>query len=669
MASNDPWIGKVLGNCRLEKLLGEGSMGCVYRAHHEVWNIPVAVKILHPACLAGKSGKRNLKRFEREAKYAGILEHPHIVKIFESGEKDGIFYLVMEFLSGRSLLDIILEQGSLPVERVLQIAQAASLALKTFHDKHIVHRDIKPSNIIITDDGTLKLTDFGLACLINGNSSISQTGQIIGTIYYMSPEQARGNPQIDHRADFYSLGATLFQALTGKLPYVGRTPIEVLQQHISAPVPSLKPYLPNIHPQVEALIQKLMQKKTQSRFQNDDEVLAHIALCQKALAKPDSSSSLPLRTARWQYLLLPQWSLSIIFILLLGFILTTIAFSNRKDAAGTSNLAARIPEIASANLSPISSTSRVPISDSIAKVLLPTESVHTPVTPEDIPFAASDTRGWFGEKIPEGLRRAARPGEYIWEKDGGVMVYVPEGEFWMGDGRGKFDERPLRKVYLDAYYIDKYELRWEQYAEFCKITGHTPPPPPEEGVLSSHPVVNVSWEDTKMYAAWVKKRLPTEAEWEKAARGGFKIPDWEKESAPLPFVPNPYPRRSYPWGEELPHTHQHFYCNYVAHDHWQRRGEDGYLYTAPVGSFVQGASPYQCVDMAGNVWEWCEDNYHEKAYEVGVTKNPLYQSSGTTAHVLRGGSWFNFAESCRTTRRSSAPRNARLPWVGIRLAW
>jgi formylglycine-generating enzyme required for sulfatase activity len=228
---------------------------------------------------------------------------------------------------------------------------------------------------------------------------------------------------------------------------------------------------------------------------------------------------------------------------------------------------------------------------------------------------------------------------------------------------------PVRKIQLSSYYIDRYELTWRQYARFCSETGHPLPPRPQYPVDENHPVVNVSWQDARKYAEWAGRRLPTEAEWEKAARGGFKIPAWEPAHAPIASAANAYPRRSYPWGEEAPCGVEHFRCNYVAYDHWQRRGEDGYAYTAPVGSFGIGDSPYGCADMAGNVWEWCMDSYREDFYLAGPSRDPVCEDfANRPLRVVRGGSWFNFAESCRTTKRYKAAYDDRLPWIGIRLA-
>ena len=278
-----------------------------------------------------------------------------------------------------------------------------------------------------------------------------------------------------------------------------------------------------------------------------------------------------------------------------------------------------------------------------------------------------DHAGWYGEKMPEGMKIGQQPGEYIWQKDNSIMVHIPAEHFWMGDNRGREDEKPSHKIFVDAFYLDKYELRWQQYLEFCDKTGHKRPPAPPWGIKPNHPVVNINWKDAESYAYWSGKRLPSEAEWEKAAKGAFKVPAWDIKQKPLPLMLNPYPRRIYPWGNHLPYTNGIFYCNYAAREDWKRRGDDGYVHTAPIGSFPDGASPYQCMDMAGNVWEWCEDSYQHNFYRQGGKVNPLNRAD-VPQRVIRGGSYFNYAAMCRTSKRYAENKDDYFPWVGVRLA-
>ena len=216
--------------------------------------------------------------------------------------------------------------------------------------------------------------------------------------------------------------------------------------------------------------------------------------------------------------------------------------------------------------------------------------------------------------------------EYKNEKDGSVLIYIPAGDFTMGSDDGGSDEKPIHTVYLDAYYIDKYEVTVGQFKKFCNATGGSMPDQPSSKQGDNHPVVNVTWYDASAYAFWAGKRLPTEAEWEKAARGTDG--------------------RKYPWGNEWNGS----YCNHGSDASPWTDASDGYEHTAPVGSFPQGASPYGVMDMAGNVWEWCQDWYDKEYYQSSPSRNSTGPLSGSF-RVLRGGCWFSTQLHCRSAYR------------------
>jgi sulfatase modifying factor 1 len=198
------------------------------------------------------------------------------------------------------------------------------------------------------------------------------------------------------------------------------------------------------------------------------------------------------------------------------------------------------------------------------------------------------------------------------EKDGAEMVWVPEGEFVMGNDDGLQREKPLRTVYLDGYWIYKYPVTLEQYAAYCRESGLSLPPKPEWGWRHDHPVVNVSWHDATAYAAWAGVALPTEAQWEKAARGTDG--------------------REYPWGE----TWDPARCQCSRDKYGDAKS------TAPVTEYRDGVSPFGAMDMAGNVWEWCDDWYAENYYyKAAPSRNPAGPAAGEY-RVLRGGGWYNY---------------------------
>ncbi len=929
----DPWIGKTLGNCRLEKWVGEGAMGGVYEAYHTVMKKKVAVKLLHISSIIGEKADVNKKRFLREAHCASQLSHPNILTVYGIEEYQDTYYMVMEFIEGQSLLDAIIQKGHFSIAESLQISRKVALALQEAHSKNIIHRDIKPGNIMILPDGNIKLMDFGLA---RNNSdelnNISQTGEVVGTIFYLSPEQAMGAKKIDHRCDFYSLGVTLFQMLTGKLPFPGRTPIQVIEQHISAPVPDMRQWI-DIPASVVALLEKLMAKKPSQRFSSAQDLILQIDLCEQSLESPNISSrnrlfiwdifikyfhqytfyfSKQSKLTRFLatisgFILLFMLSLTIVFLLgdskhnknhekiletnpnfsqpltnspilslptsvnilpqffeimpenhskinqekieitgkirgqILGVkvagnpgICEKIAediysFSGKVlleegnnsirlegilndgniishqiwlervssyhnniaqnkftfsakiiNAKGeqiknfqenqpiiielswiihkpekSKNIILNITAEGPANIIPIHKNLGVAKveRDSLRETLLldqwlqgnynvkaslslgdfvqelylnftieqtATQISKIEISPEKIQLFPGQTvifqakayniynqeisfqpywivsggiskndgvyiagntpgdyvilvrdrttwiqaqaivqilsgknvLGWFGEKIPNGMKRSEIFGEYIWEKDLSTMIFIPEGEFWFALYKG---DKNFEQFFLPSFYIDKYELTWGQYLRFCKESNHPIPPAPAEfAIQQDHPVVNICWSDAIAYSKWAGKRIPTETEWEKAAKGGCYIPDWNLEHYPITLIINPYPKRFFPWGDSLPYEQGIFLCNYVALDQWEQRGKDGYIYTSRVGSFPQGCSPYRVHDMAGNVWEWCAED-------------PRYPSITPDKCITRGGSWVNFAASCRITRRDLIG-NERWPWIGVRMA-
>ena len=253
------------------------------------------------------------------------------------------------------------------------------------------------------------------------------------------------------------------------------------------------------------------------------------------------------------------------------------------------------------------------------------------------------------------------------KKDGSEMIYIPQGVFVMGsESIQSFDvEKPEHEVYLDSFFMDKYPITWEQYYCFCKETRYPKPIAPKWEIEPNHPVVNISWYDAKKYCEWAGKSLPTEAQWEKAARGGIWL-----DGDGLKQHKNPRPKRKYPWGEEAPNADGVWHCNYNAEPTFGKN--QGKKQTSPVGYFEKGASPYGIQDLAGNVWEWTRDWFSSKYYRQSPDRNPtgpgepevvIVADSATgettedsSGKVLRGGSWYIGTRYIRvTTRRKRNP--------------
>ena len=281
-------LGQV-GPYRVLEVLGHGGLGVVYRAVHEVLERPVAVKLLH----APAHDSSSTARFLREARAASRAKHPGIVDIIDFGRNaDGRPYLVMELVEADTLEDR-LAAGGLPLEEAVAVAHSVAGALAAAHDAGVVHRDLKPSNIFVDDDLSAKLTDFGAAKMVGVSlPSLTQEGTTIGTPHYMSPEQARGLA-VDRRSDLYALGCVLYEMIVGARPYEGPTSLDVLSQHIGAPVPvPVSPHEPGPHA-LARVIRRAMAKSPSERHQTAAELIADLAQAERSLGRDGWRKFLP----------------------------------------------------------------------------------------------------------------------------------------------------------------------------------------------------------------------------------------------------------------------------------------------------------------------------------------------------------------------------------------
>ena len=216
------------GRYELSHLVARGGMAEVYRAHDRLLDRPVALKVLFPELSVDRAF---VERFRREAQAAANLSHPNIVPVFDWGEDNGTYFIVMEFIDGRALSSILRTAGPMHPDRAAEIGADVAVALAYAHRHGVIHRDVKPGNVLITEDGMVKVTDFGIARAINTEESLTQTGAVMGTATYFSPEQAEGMG-VDARSDIYSLGVVLFEMVTGRPPFMGDTPVAVASKHV-----------------------------------------------------------------------------------------------------------------------------------------------------------------------------------------------------------------------------------------------------------------------------------------------------------------------------------------------------------------------------------------------------------------------------------------------------
>lgn len=262
-------VGESVGPFRITRQLGVGGMATVWKAYHPALDRYVAIKVLHPSF---KEDPQFTERFQREARIVAKLTHPHIVPVYDFSEHEGMSYLVMRYIEGRTL-KALLREGPLSPGRVMEILEPACQALAYAHDQGVLHRDIKPSNFIITPEGEIFLTDFGLARMAETTDSTLSRDTLIGTPQYISPEQVRGE-RLDGRTDIYSLGVVLFEMLTGRVPFDADTPYAVIHDHVFSPLPLPREFNPSIPESVERVVLKALAKSRDDRYQNVSEMIS-----------------------------------------------------------------------------------------------------------------------------------------------------------------------------------------------------------------------------------------------------------------------------------------------------------------------------------------------------------------------------------------------------------
>ncbi len=524
--------------------VGKGGMGAVYQASDtrlssKVW----AIKEMSDAALPDPVERQQAREaFQREAQMLATLDHPNLPKVNDFFIESGKLYLVMDYIDGRTLQDVLeASPGPLPEAQVLEWAGQLCEVLDYLHrcTPPIIFRDLKPGNIMLDKSNRVKLIDFGVARLFKTGQARDTAN--FGTAGYAPPEQY-GKGQTDGRSDIYALGVTLHELLTRYDPAM--TPFNL-------------PPARNVNPMVSSHIEQAILKATQAAQMNR---FQRVLEFKTALMQPTSVVAVPKPVSPPPVVPKPQ------------------------------------PPVTQA---PIAVPTVIPSPPSV-------------IEPE--------------------------------------MIVIPAGEFWMGsdkarDEEAQPDEMPQHRVYLNEYAIDKYPVTRSQYLAFVQATGRKVPStghsvPYSVSNKENHPAISVDWKDAVAYCQWLAQatgkpyRLPTEAEWEKAARGDDG--------------------RTYPWGNAVPDA---------TRLNFRRNVGD----TTEVGQYPNGASPYGVLDMAGNVWEWVADWYGEKYYASSPDRNPAGPTLGTY-RMLRGGSWFDFADYVRAPYRGGYYPVYRYGDIGFRCA-
>jgi len=347
-------IGTILnGRYEIEELIGTGGMADVYRARDNLLGRTVAVKVLHAQYAKDPVF---IQRFRQEAQSAGNLSQSNVVNVYDWGIEGDTYYLVMEYVEGHDLKDVILSGGPLLPERAVEITLDICAALEAAHAQGIIHRDIKPQNVFITNDNRVKVMDFGIARSAGG-TAMTQTGTIMGTAQYISPEQAQGQTA-DQRSDLYSLGVVLYEMLTGKPPFDGDNPVSIAYKHVREdPLPPSM-VNPDISPELEAVVMKALSKNPENRYQNVVEMQADLERCQEGfpvyatpVLPPDQAGAtraypvggVPKRSLTWLWIV-------IIVLLLLGIGVGVWAIISSSGGVNVPNVVGETTENATAIL-------------------------------------------------------------------------------------------------------------------------------------------------------------------------------------------------------------------------------------------------------------------------------------------------------------------------------
>lgn len=661
-------IGYQIDRYRLISQQGIGGMAVVYHAYDVNLERDVALKLIRSDAFAEDDYSRLMKRFEREAKAQSSFSHPNIAPVYNYGNFEGMPYFIMAFYSGGTLKDrmgnpVGLEQA---INWIFPLADALSYA----HQRGVIHRDFKPSNILFDNKGNPVLTDFGIAKLLEeSEGTLTETGFGVGTPEYMSPEQWHG--KATQASDQYALGVVLYELITGRKPYSAETPVAVALKQMNDPLIQPSAYVPQIPEEVEKLLYKALAQNPEDRFESVRifadaliEIQPRLAgLMREKQKRIDAGEFTPqpvdnreiTSESRTIDLLDPINKVTpedlnltgqktkgkrknrgfifagiLLALLALAFAVWRLLPGLFQPSTESTNEA-----ILDVNEGATQKTEMELFEEKSTPAITTTEAEEIYTTPT---LAISPT--------PTQLANEIEITTQVREIDGMEMVFVPAGEFIFGTNRGSYSTNAgtvsfsTYDVYLDAYWIDRYEITNAQYA-LCVEAGVCTEPYRTSSntrydyyvneAYSEYPVINVDRYKATVYCEWVGGSLPTEAQWEKAARGTDG--------------------REFPWGDYWSMEKPGNFDDYSGID----ENYDGD--TMSVGSFPEGASPYGAMDMLGNVWEWVADWFHPAIFATEPVDNPTGPKSGDD-HMLRGGSY-------RTGNSLLARQSYYSYWAGL----
>lgn len=620
------------GNYQLLKKLGRGGMGEVYKVRHIYFKTDFVIKVMRQQVAADAA---LTERFIREARIAKKIQHENVAQIHDfSSLPDGSFYMVWEYIDGQNLARIIEERGALSPEYAMQIAVQVLHGLEAIHDAGFVHRDISPDNIMVTKDAQgrdlVKVIDLGIAKQdTESGETMTAMGLFIGKAKYASPEQINpsiAGDRIDARADLYSLGIVMYEMLTGRAPFNASTPHQYIAMHLNELPPLLPETLPSSYA-LQPLITMALEKDRDRRFRSAKAFAQEIEKAMAARIETDGPAA-PVEieeTEEWVQVNSDAPDQS--------FVPQSEASPAPTPGARTLSVraSARLPKwnkrrgdkstllkwgLAVAGLLLVAVATLLAIDGyQLFWMHQVGPSVET-TTIDAAPVAIVDLEEW------------------IHPASGVVFRRIPRGSFLMGcvpgDERCYDDETRHRVTLTKDYWLAKTETTLGQYSAFPGASDVA------RRLLKSddHPATGLTWDEALAFCTWIGGRLPTEAEWENAARAG--------EAGTI-----------YPWGNEM----RRDYASYEG-----GAGQDRFDTTSPVGSFKPNR--FGLYDMIGNVSEWCADRYG-----VGLEDEIDPQGPDRGAdRVLRGGSYFAGPMISRVSFRNRSRPDYRTDTFGFRCA-
>ena len=652
--------------------LGRGGMGLVLRARERALGREVALKVLLDTTTQ-EAGERRRERLRREGEITAELDHPGIVKVLGQGELEGLVFLLCELVEGARSLAAVTPELSL--SRRVELVRDAARALGHAHARGVVHRDVKPENLLVDAAGRVRVTDFGLARDLHSTQRrLTRSGAMVGTPHYMSPEQLRGEPATP-RSDVWALGVVLYEALSGDVPFPAENLVDLTARAEEGRAVPLRERVPGIDRRLEAICACALSPTPAARPADG---AAFAALLDAWL----EGGAAPPRARRGRGLLVGASLLT----LLVGGGLTAQLLRQRATPDGdTSARGSPVEELRLTLLAPprtgevvwtteeaLELEGRVEGAQGLIALQVGDERrqvpagrsfslrVPLPEGPSELALLASDAAGrethlrlrvsrvaapaWFRRlaldqrpdlPFPPRVGFGPHAGEYV-AGDGSLLVWVGPGLLRMGSAEGDEDEVPVHEVTLSrGFFLGKLEVSWEQWLAFCQETGTTPLRPPYE-VDRDHPATGMTAREADRYCERAGGRLPTEAEWEWAARG----PEG----------------RTFPWGEGRAGP-RHLNANDV---------DDPWKFTAPVGSFPLGAAACGALDMGGNAYEYVADDL--LPYGLAPLVDPLLRSDSLDrGRGMRGGAFNYGILSARAANRAGMAYESRDPSVGLRL--